>query len=193
MKVFEVLKEQLKGLELDEEKVAELVEFTKKELPKEWIPKDKFNEKVEELKNVNAKLEETNTKIKELESSTENIDEYKEKLNKLNSELENFKAEADNRVAKLKKKSIIKDWLVSNNADPDNLDLLMYEFNDKIDEMTLKDDNIVGLEDYTTPVKEKREKLFLKEKVSTGKPNDGDTTKPEDKKLKSVRKAMGLE
>lgn len=193
MKVFELLQEQLKGLEVDEEKINELVELTKKELPKEWIPKDKFNEKLQELEAVNQKLEETNATIEDLKASTENVEELKSKLNEVNSEYEQFKSEADKRVDRIRKESIIKDNLIKNNADPDTLDLLMYEFDGKYDEMTLKDDNIVGLDDYINPIKEKREKLFLKNNVVTPKPEDGDGANADDIQLKSVRKAMGLD
>jgi myosin heavy subunit len=191
MNYFEELKTKIAELVEDESKVNELVEFSKKSIPKEFIPKDKYNEKVEELTGVNEKLEETNKQIEELKNSTSNVDEYKEKLETLTQEYEQYKQEADSRVANMKKTSLLKDRLINEGADKDNIDLLLKDFN--IDEMKLKDDSIIGLDDYVNPIKEKRQRLFVKDKVDSNPPDDGgDADNTDTIEENKLREAMGL-
>lgn len=190
MNYFDELKGTLEGLE--EDKINEIIEFSKKVLPKEFIPKDKYNEKVEELSSITQKLEETNTQIEELKNSTSSVDEYKTKLETLTQEYEDYKKDADKRVANMKKTSLLKDRLIKEGADQDNLDLLMKDF--EIDEMQLKDDNIVGMDDYINPIKEKRARLFVQEKVEGNPPADGKGTSTNDVELDNqLRAAMGLD
>ncbi len=169
MNYFDELKAKLDGLE--EAKIEEIIEFSKKALPQEFIPKSKYNEKAEELTQVNEKLAETNKQIEELKNSSTGAEEYKQKLDLLNQEYEDYKKQADTRVDNLRKSSLLKDRLINEGADKDNLDLLLKDFN--IEEMQLKDENIVGLDDYVNPIKEKRARLFLQERVDTTKPDDG--------------------
>ena len=180
MKYFEELKGKLAELELDEEKVNELVEFSKKTIPKEFVPSDKYAEVKEELNSSKGQLEAVNKNLEELKQSTESVDEYKTKLDQLNQEYNEFKEQADTRVAKIKKSSILKDSLLNAGADKDNVDLLMNEFN--LDELKLNDDgnDIIGKDEYIQPIKEKRARLFVKKEVDSNKPPKGDTTVNED-------------
>jgi len=180
MKYFEELKGKLAELELDEEKVNELVEFSKKTIPKEFVPSDKYAEVKEELNSSKGQLEAVNKNLEELKQSTESVDEYKTKLDQLNQEYNEFKEQADTRVAKIKKWTILKDSLLNAGADKDNVDLLMNEFN--LDELKLNDDgnDIIGKDEYIQPIKEKRARLFVKKEVDSNKPPKGDETVNED-------------
>ena len=61
MKLFDKLSAKLKELDIDKEQVNGLVEYAKSEVPKEFIPKEKYNEKVSEIETLNEQLEKTNT------------------------------------------------------------------------------------------------------------------------------------
>ena len=189
MNYFEELKTKLEGL--DEEKVKEIIEFSKKSIPLEFIPKTKYNEKIEELTDVNGKLEETNAQIEELKNSTGDVDEYKTKLDTLTQEYETYKGESDTRITNIKKSSLLKDRLIRENADPENIDLLLKDFN--IEEMQLKDDNIVGLDEYVKPIKEKRARLFVKEKIDSTSSDDGGDAEETSAIDNKLRQAAGLE
>jgi len=189
MNYFEELKTKLEGL--DEEKVNEIIEFSKKSIPLEFIPKTKYNEKIEELTDVNGKLEETNAQIEELKNSTGDVDEYKTKLDTLTQEYETYKGESDARITNIKKSSLLKDRLIRENADPENIDLLLKDFN--IEEMQLKDDNIVGLDEYVNPIKEKRARLFVKEKIDSTSSDDGGDAEGTSAIDNKLRQAAGLE
>lgn len=189
MNYFEELKGKLEGLE--EDKINEIIEFSKKSIPLEFIPKSKYNEKVEELTAVNTKLEETNTQIEELKNSTSDVDEYKTKLETLTQEYEEYKGQADSRVANLKKSSLLKDRLIKEGADQDNIDLLMKDFD--IENMQLNEDKIVGLDDYVNPIKERRARLFVKEQVNSNPPEDGGKAEGNTELDNKLRQAMGLD
>jgi molecular chaperone GrpE (heat shock protein) len=132
MDYFDELKKKLTdlGIEgLDEKKINDVVEYSKKSVPKEFIPKTKYNETKEELDAAGKKLEETNKTIKDLQGKETDLEDYKTKLETLNTEYDTFKSDAEKRVDNIKKKSLIKDELLKNGADPANVDLLMFEFN----------------------------------------------------------------
>ena len=190
MNYFDELKSKLEGLE--EAKINEIIDFSKKALPKEFVPKDVYNGKVEELTSVNQKLDDTNKQIEDLKNSAGDVEAYKTKLQTLNQEYDDYKKNADSRLANIQKTSLLKDKLLSEGADKDNIDLLMKDFN--IDEMQLKEDKIVGLEEYINPVKEKRARLFVKDMIITNKPGDGGAAGSEDGELDNkLRAAMGLD
>lgn len=191
MNYFEELKGKLVLLEgMEEEKINEIIEFSKKSIPLEFIPKSKYTEKVEELEGVNTKLADTNKQIEELTSSTADVDEYKKKLDTLTQEYETYKGEADVRVANIQKVSLLKDKLISEGADKDNIDLLLKDFN--IDDMQLENDKIIGLDEYIEPIKERRARLFVKEQVESNLPDDGGDGTSVTSGENDIRQAMGL-
>ena len=192
MKYFTDLESKLKELELDEKVIGELVEFSKKAVPMEFVPSDKLRETKAELDEANTKLSDTNKTIEELQKSTGDIEEYKTKLAALNAEYDEFKSEADSRVAKMKKTSILKETLLKEGADKDNVDLLMNDFN--IDDMKLSEENkIIGLNDYITPVKEKRARFFVKTEAGTETPPAGNDSSTETEFEKKIENNLKLD
>ena len=60
--------------------------------------------------------------------------------------------------------------------------------------MVQLNDNIVGLDDYINPIKEKRARLFVQEKVEGNPPADGKGTSTDDVEFDNqLRVAMGLD
>lgn len=190
MNYFDELKSKLDGM--DEAKVNEIIDFSKKSIPKEFVPKDVYNGKVEELTSVNQKLDDTNKQIEDLKNSAGDVEAYKTKLEALNQEYGDYKKNADTRLSNIQKTSLLKDKLLAEGADKDNIDLLMKDFN--IDEMQLKDEKIVGLDEYINPVKEKRARLFVKDNIQTRKPDEGNPAGNENGEFDNkLRAAMGLD
>ena len=83
------LKEILTNAGVEEEKVSSVVESVKKEVPKYYVPKNDFNEKVTEVNTLNT---EKTTLTKQLEDLKKvdptKLNEEIEKLQKANKELE---------------------------------------------------------------------------------------------------------
>jgi DNA repair exonuclease SbcCD ATPase subunit len=192
MKVFEKLESKLKENEIDEEIVNDIVEFAKKEVPQEFIPKEKYNEKVSELESINEQLDKTNQKIEELSQSDADLEEYKKQVKELKNKKETFKEEYETKLNNIKKQQHLKDYLLDNGADRDNIDLLLNDFN--VDEMQLKDDKIVGIDEYVNEdYKQKRQRLFVKQEAEgSGKPDEGKPAKTDTQFDAKLRQAMGL-
>ena len=164
--------EWLESILKDLENKEELVNAIKKELPKNFIPKDQFNEKNEELKTTKAKMEELQASVGELEKYTNENAELKSKIDSLKGEYENFKAEADTRVQTIQKKQAIERNLVKANANPDTVDLLINQFD--IDKMQVDSKgDIVDWDNHFTPIKEARKSLFGEVTVTGDKPISG--------------------
>ncbi len=192
IKVFEKLESKLKELELDEEKVKDIIEFSKKEIPKDFVPSDELSKKKDELSQLQEKLEQTNNQIKELSETTESAEEYKEKLEELNNEYDEYKQQQETQLANIKKKHYLKDSLLEQGADKDNIDLLMNDFD--VDDMKWKEDKIVGIDEYVNEdYKTKRSRLFEKEVVEGGgEPEKGNPANNDLQEENKMREVMGL-
>ncbi len=170
------------GAILNDEKVEDKLEAIKQELPKHFIPKDKYNEQADKLKAKETELEETTGKINELSEkvktlsgSEEEKEALKEQLGKINTDFETFKAEAETRVANIKKKQAIERGLRDANANPDTIDLLIDKFDLATIELDDKD-NVKAFDKHLEPLKETRKSLFGETTVTGTKPPDGDNT-----------------
>lgn len=204
IKVFNKLEEKLKSLEIDEEKINELVQFAKDETAKDFIPKEKYNEKTSALEVADEKIqqyEEKAAKVDELiKEKAELKDQVTEIENTYKQKIQEVEGNYESKLKMSKKTSILKDSLIQNGADPENVDLLLHEFDGKIEEMKLNDDgnDIIGKDDYLTPVKERRNKFFKKIENNTGKPPSGGTGEKSkadmtpDERLQANLKAKGL-
>ena len=152
----------------------------KQELPKNFIPKDKYNDiaerlrgKEEELKATTDKMNELSTQINTLSKSEEEKEKLKEQIEKLNNEFETFKGEADSRVINIKKKQAIEKGLRDANANPDTIDLLLSKFDLDTIELDEKD-TVKEWDKHLTPIKEQRKSLFGQSRITGTAPHDGD-------------------
>lgn len=166
---------------LTSEEIEDKVEAVKKELPKHFIPKDKFNEQADKLKEKEEELNTTNEKMDELSSQVQNLskseeekEKLKEQINNLNTEFETFKNEAENRVTNIKKKQAVERGLREANANPDTIDLLIEKFD--LEQVELDDNETVkNFDKHLEPIKEQRKSLFGETQVTGDKPSTGDT------------------
>ena len=76
------LKEILTKAGVEEEKVTSILESAKKEVPTYYVPKNDFNEKVTEVKNLTTEKQTLTSQLEELKK----VDPAK-----LNEEIENYK------------------------------------------------------------------------------------------------------
>lgn len=155
------------------------LEEIKKELPKNFIPKEKFNEqadklkaKEEELDTVNTKMSELSTQVENLSKSEEEKDKLKEQIEKVNSDFETFKSEADSRVANIQKRQAIERGLRDAQANPDTIDLLIEKFDLSTIELG-ENDTVKDWDTHLTPIKEQRKSLFGESTLSGTKPPSG--------------------
>lgn len=166
---MEWLKEILNNEELTAKQKQEAIQ---KELPKSFIPKTKYNEKVEELNATSQKMEELKGQVENLSKSSEEADKLKEQLENIKGEFDTFKAESEKRVHNVQKKQAIERGLMGANANPDTIDLLTGLFD--IEKLQLDSKgNIVDWEECLKPIKESRKSLFGEVKIKGDDPHKG--------------------
>lgn len=191
IKYFEDLKAKLGEAGLEESKVDELVEFSKKSVPKDFVPS-------EELKKVKAEFEafkdtakEKDELINNLQTKAESVEEYEKELNEWKEKVKEVESTYEE---KLKQKTL--DAKINEKISE------MSDLNPKaknafkklldMDSISLDNDNIIGFDEQAEAIKKENDYMTLKEDVNTPTPIDGDGADPEDAKVQSVRKAMGL-
>lgn len=164
------LKDKVKdGIKVDEI-VSGLVEGTKKEMGKHFVPKEEFNSKNEELKTTKTKMDELQTKVETLSNSGEEVSKIKEQLTAATAELVTFKTETEKREANRKKVATIEKGLREAKAAEDAIDLLTSQFD--LDKLTLDDKGaIVNWDTHLTSIKETRKSLFGQTTFVGGAPN----------------------
>jgi hypothetical protein len=137
-----------------------------------YIPKNKFDEKNEELKLTKGKLDEVQNSLQQLGQTSQEAEQFKNELQKIKQEYDNFKNESETRLTGYKKKQAVEKALYKENANPDTIDLLLTQF-DYNNIMLDNSDNIVDWQQHITPIKETRKSLFASESYTGDKPQSG--------------------
>ena len=170
------------------EKMDEVIEKINQELPKDFIPKSRFNEVNEKLKLTSTALEEKNKTYEDLKQKAGSLEEYQQKvanLEKLNKDIEE---KMQKEIGSMVKKSKFKDLLTQNGASLDALDLLIEKYADGVE---IENETIKGADDLLKKIKEERKTLFIDKKTdSKGKGGNGGST--DDEELAQLKKKFGL-
>ena len=169
---------------LDDENVKNKIDAIKKELPKHFIPKEKYNEKASEVQEKADELKATTDKMTDLQKQVEKLsdaegeqEKLKGDLKTINDEFEKFKGESESRLGNIKKTQAIERGLRDAQANPETIDLLITRFD--LDKIELADDgNVKEWDKHLEPLKETRKSLFAESNVSGTRPPDGKTTEP---------------
>lgn len=116
---MEWLKELLKKLGLDESKLDGAVSDIGKELPKHFIPKDKFNEAVEGKKKAEQDVVDRDKQLEELKKNSGDAEALKAQITKLQSDNDTAKKKYDDEMKDLRLNTALKLALSSDSHDPD--------------------------------------------------------------------------
>ena len=95
------LKEILKKLGIDEGKVDSVIADISKELPKYFIPKDKFNEVSEAKKKLETDIQARDAQLEQLKQAAGNSEELKKQIEQLQAENKKAADEWQTRVAQM--------------------------------------------------------------------------------------------
>jgi len=169
---------------LNDENVENKIDVIKKELPKHFIPKEKYNEKASEVQEKADELKATTDKMNDLQTQVEKLsdgegeqEKLKEKIVAINNEFETFKGESESRLSNVKKTQAIERGLRDAQANPETIDLLITRFD--LEKIELADDgNVKEWDKHLESLKEKRKSLFAESNLSGAKPPDGESTEP---------------
>jgi hypothetical protein len=118
---------------VDADKAVELEKELDAELPKQMIPKGRFNEVSEELKIVKAQMDENKKSFEELTKKASSVDEYEKKVAELLTKNKEIEDTAKKNIANVTKRSQLKELLMGNNAHKDALDLLVEKYTEEAD------------------------------------------------------------
>jgi len=133
----------------------------------EWIPKAKFNDKLDEIKTLKAEAENYKTKLAEASGSSKTVEELQKKVNDLTAEIESNNTESEKRLTTLNKKHALEKSL--SKAGAKHPSLLMTKFD--LEKIELDGENIKDFDTHLKPVKEEFKDLFGEKKLQGGGKN----------------------
>lgn len=169
----------------------------------EYIPKEKFNEKLDEIKTLKSEKEKTekdlktaNDELKKLQdekkSNTSTVEQKVADLEKKLKEQDDKIAAKDKELTLAKVEGVLKDSLTNAGVkNPKNLKLLMKEFD--LEKLELTDDGkIKDFDDSIKKLQEDYKPLFGEEQFKGTPPGQGEP-KPEDAKEMSTEEFFSSE
>ncbi len=168
------LKEILTNAGVEDEKVTSVVESVKKEVPKYYVPKNDFNEKVTEVNNLTTEKATLTKQLEDLKKvDPEKLQETINDLQKANKDLED-KSKKD--LADVKRMSAI-DLAIANSKTIDAVSLKAHLDLDKI-EYDEKSGTLKGIDEQINTIRESKKYLFTEAPTDGGMPQGG-APKPE--------------
>lgn len=161
---MEWLKELLKTVGIEDTKIDELVTSANKELPKYFIPKEKFNEVSEAKKQLEETIKDRDKQLEDLGKKAKGNEDLEKQIKDL---------QETNRTTKETYEAKIKDMAInsaiqSKLTDTKYPDLLMTKF-DKAKISMQEDGSIIGIDEQLTSIKEQYKDLFVP-KITGGDP-----------------------
>ena len=174
----------------DEKLRGELNEALNREIPKNTMPRAKFNEVNDELKATKTQLDETSTIVKQLQDNAGNVEEYQNTIKELNEKHNKYINESDDRLTNTKKKAALESLLSdkmtksAKNLVADKYDLSTLELNGN--------GEIKNSELLIDTIKSNYEDLFITTKSDSEFKNENNGDAPKLDNDKSIRAIMGL-
>ena len=162
------LKDVFKKVGVEEAKIDGVVEAVSKELPKHFIPKDKYNEVAEAKKKLEADLQERDKQLEELKTAAGTNEELKQQIEKLQAENKAAKEEWESKLAQMQLDFALERALTAAKAkNPKAVKALL-----DLDKVKLDGEQLLGIDDQLKAIKESDPYLF-------GEPGKiGDGTNP---------------
>lgn len=181
------LKELLSNY-ISPEKIEEAIEKINQELPKDFIPKSRFNEVNEKLKLTSSALEEKNKTYEDLKQKSGSLEEYQSKVADLEKKNKEIEDRMNKEISSMVKKTKFKDLLAKSGASVDAMDLIIEKYADGVE---VENDTIKGAEDLIKKIKEERKTLFVEVGTeSNAKGGNGKTGGDDD--VARLKKLFGL-
>jgi len=159
------LKELLKKAGIEEGKLEGAIADIGKELPKYFIPKDKYNEVAEAKKKLEADLQARDTQLEQLKQAAGNSEELKAQIEQLQAENQKAAEEWQAKMAQMQLDFAIEKALAAAKAkNPKAVKALLDMENVKLD-----GDKLLGLDDQLKAIQQSDPYLF----GETGKVGSG--------------------
>ncbi len=150
------LKEILKKAGIEEEKVDGVISDISKELPKYFIPKDKYNEVAEAKKKLEADLAARDTQLEELKKAAGTSEELKAQIEQLQAENQKAAEEWQAKMAQMQLDFAIEKALTAAKAKNAKAVKALLD----LEKVKLDGEQLLGLEDQLKTLKETDPYLF---------------------------------
>jgi hypothetical protein len=150
------LKELLKKAGIPEDKLDSMITDINKELPKHFIPKDKYNEAAEAKKKLEADLAARDTQLEQLKNAAGNSEELKAQIEQLQAENQKAAEEWQAKMAQMQLDFAIEKALAAAKAkNPKAVKALL-----DLEKVKLDGEQLLGLDDQLKALKESDSYLF---------------------------------
>ncbi len=157
---------------LENEEIENKVEAIKKELPKYFVPKDKYNEVNEQKKEYKSMLNDGTKQLEELKAKAQGNEELLNKINELENLNKTTIEEYEKKIEQLNFDRALENALMK--AKAKNIKAVKALLN--LENIKLDGDNIIGLEEQLSKLQETDSYLFGDDKLAGREPNPD--TKP---------------
>ena len=150
------LKELLKKAGIEEEKVDSTITDINKELPKHFIPKDKYNEVAEARKKLETDIQERDNQLEQLKNAAGNSEELKAQIEQLQAENQKAAEEWQAKMAQMQLDFAIDKALTAAKAKNAKAVKALLD----LEKVKLDGDKLLGLDDQLKAIKESDAYLF---------------------------------
>ena len=182
------LKELLKKAGIEEGKLDGTIADINKELPKHFIPKDKYNEAAEAKKKLEADIQERDKQLEELKKAAGSNEELKKQIETLQEANQKASDEWQNKFAQMQLDFAIEKALAAAKAkNPKAVKALL-----DMEKVKLDGDKLLGLDDQLKELQKSDAYLFGESgKVGSGTnpPGGGNDPKTIDQQIEDAIKA----
>jgi predicted RNase H-like nuclease (RuvC/YqgF family) len=150
------LKEILKKAGIPEDKLDSTITDINKELPKHFIPKDKYNEVAEAKKQLEADIDERDKQLEQLKNAAGNSEELKAQIEQLQAENQKAAEEWQAKMAQMQLDFAIEKALAAAKAKNAKAVKALLD----MDKVKLDGEQLLGLDDQLKAIKESDAYLF---------------------------------
>jgi DNA repair exonuclease SbcCD ATPase subunit len=150
------LKELLKKAGIEEGKLDGVIADIGKELPKYFIPKDKYNEAAEAKKKLEADIQERDKQLEQLKNAAGNSEELKAQIEQLQAENQKAAEEWQAKMAQMQLDFAIDKALTAAKAKNAKAVKALLD----LEKVKLDGDKLLGLDDQLKAIKESDPYLF---------------------------------
>ncbi len=150
------LKELLKKAGIEEEKIDSTIADINKELPKHFIPKDKYNEVAEAKKKLETDIAERDKQLEQLKNAAGNSEELKAQIEQLQAENQKAAEEWQAKMAQMQLDFAIDKALTAAKAKNAKAVKALLD----MEKVKLDGDKLLGLDDQLKAIKESDAYLF---------------------------------
>ena len=190
MEYFKQLQAKLKETGIEESKVNELIEFSKKSVPKEFVPSAELTKVKDEYAAFKETVAEKDELIENLKTKAESVEEYESKVNELTNKMSEIESTYNQKLQAKTLENKINERISSMNDLNPKAKPAFKKLLDR-DKISLDGDNLIGFDEQAANIKEQNDYMIVKKQNNSDEPPEGKSSVA-DEKMARMRNVMGL-